>query len=66
MPCYLALELVRRDHTVMILDFESHEREWGSRLRGMGITDVEMDRTLYLSPSGRGRPSGERCGRFNS
>jgi len=40
MPCYLALELVRRDHTVMILDFESHEREWGSRLRGMGITDV--------------------------
>jgi hypothetical protein len=38
----------------MILDSESHDRELGSRLRRMGISDVEMDRTLYLSPSGRG------------
>jgi hypothetical protein len=48
--CYLARELVRVNHMVMVIDFEGHEREWGSRLRGLGGTDDELSRVHYRAP----------------
>lgn len=50
--CWLILRLVRSGHVVMVLDFEGHEREWGSRLRGLGATDVELARIHYRAPFG--------------
>lgn len=48
--CWLTVRLVRAGHIVMIVDFEGHEREWGSRLRGLGLTDVELSRIHYRAP----------------
>lgn len=50
--CWLALRLVRSGHVVMVLDFEGHEREWGSRLRGLGATDAELASIHYRAPFG--------------
>lgn len=50
--CHLALSLARAGHVVMLLDFEGHEREWGSRLRGLGATDAELARIHYRAPFG--------------
>ena len=46
------LRLVREGHVVMILDYESHPREWGSRLRGLGATDDELRSIHYRAPYG--------------
>lgn len=50
--CYLALLLVRSGHVVMILDYEGHEREWGSRLRGLGASEEELAKIHYRAPFG--------------
>ncbi len=50
--CWLITRLVAAGHVVMVLDFEGHEREWGSRLRGLGMTDDELARIPYRSPFG--------------
>jgi hypothetical protein len=49
--CYIVVQLVRAGHVVMILDFEFHRREWGSRLRGLGLTDAELRQVHWRSPS---------------
>jgi hypothetical protein len=36
----------------MVLDYEGHEREWGSRLRGLGLTDEELAHVHYRAPFG--------------
>ena len=48
--CWLTQRLVAGSHVVMVLDFEGHEREWGSRLRGLGLTDDELSRVHYRAP----------------
>ena len=48
--CLFIRRLVRAGHVVMVLDFEGHEREWGSRLRGLGLTDDELGRVHYRAP----------------
>lgn len=50
--CWLLLRLVRAGHVVMVLDYEGHEREWGSRIRGMGATDDELASIHYRAPFG--------------
>ena len=50
--CWLILQLARSDHVVMVIDYEGHEREWGSRLRGLGATDDELARIHYRAPFG--------------
>jgi hypothetical protein len=50
--CWLILQLVRAGHVVLVLDFEGHEREWGSRLRGLGATDDELGQIHYRAPFG--------------
>jgi hypothetical protein len=50
--CWLILRLIRADHVVMVIDYEGHEREWGSRLRGLGATDDELGRIHYRAPFG--------------
>jgi hypothetical protein len=50
--CFLTKRLVQAGHVVMIVDFEGHEREWGSRLRGLGLTDDELARVHYRAPFG--------------
>lgn len=50
--CWLVCQLVATGHVVMIVDFEGHEREWGSRLRGLGLTDEELSRVHYRAPFG--------------
>jgi hypothetical protein len=50
--CYLCVQLVRAGRVVMILDYEGHEREWGSRLRGLGLTQDELERIHYRAPFG--------------
>lgn len=52
LACWLVLRMVRTGHVVMVLDFEGHEREWGSRLRGLGLTDDELSRIHYRAPFG--------------
>ena len=52
LACWFALRLVRDGHVVMIVDYEGHEREWGSRLRGLGATDDELARIHYRAPFG--------------
>ena len=39
LTCYLIKRLEEGGHIVLVVDFEGHEREWGSRLRGLGLTD---------------------------
>jgi len=50
--CWLNQQLVTAGGTTMILDFEGHEREWGSRLRGLGMTDADLGRIHYRAPFG--------------
>lgn len=50
--CYLIRRLVRDGHVVEIVDFEGHDREWGSRLRGLGLSDDELARVHYRAPFG--------------
>ncbi len=50
--CWLAIRLVRAGHVPMVIDFEGHEREWGSRLRGLGATDDELSQVHYRAPFG--------------
>lgn len=50
--CWLIQQLVARGHVVMILDYEGHEREWGSRLRGLGMTDADLASVHYRAPFG--------------
>jgi hypothetical protein len=52
MSCWLTMRLVRDGHVVLILDFEGHEREFGSRLRGLGMTDDELRHVHYRAPFG--------------
>ncbi len=49
--CWLVQRLVRDGTAVMVLDFEFHPREWGSRLRRMGLTAGELRMVHYRSPS---------------
>ncbi len=50
--CWLAWQLVTAGHMVMVVDFEGHEREWGSRLRGLGLADDQLARIHYRAPFG--------------
>jgi hypothetical protein len=50
--CWLIAQLVRAGHVVMVLDYEGHEREWGSRLRGVGLADDELRQVHYRAPFG--------------
>lgn len=50
--CWLLAQLVRAGHVVMVLDYEGHEREWGSRLRGIGLADDELRQVHYRAPFG--------------
>jgi len=50
--CWLVLHLVRAGHVAMVLDYEGHEREWGSRLRGLELTEDELARVHYRAPFG--------------
>jgi hypothetical protein len=51
--CWFALRLVAAGHVPMIVDFEGHEREWGSRLRGLGMTDEQLAQVHYRAPFGQ-------------
>ena len=48
--CYLIQRLIEADQVVIVVDFEGHEREWGSRLRGQGMTDEQLSRVHYRAP----------------
>jgi len=50
--CWLIGQLVVAGHVVMVLDYEGHEREWGSRLRGLGLPDDDLARIHYRAPFG--------------
>lgn len=50
MACWLAQQLVVGGLSVMILDYEGHEREWGSRLRGLGLEQDDLKRIHYRAP----------------
>ena len=52
LACWFVRDLVRAGHVVMVVDFEGHEMEWGSRLRGLGLTDDELGRIHYRAPFG--------------
>jgi hypothetical protein len=48
--CWLARQLVGTGHVVMVVDYEGHELEWGSRLRRLGLADDELERIHYRAP----------------
>lgn len=48
--CWMVSRLVRNGLTVMVLDYEGHEREWGFRLRGLGLDDEQLRRIHYRAP----------------
>jgi hypothetical protein len=50
LTCYLIKRLEEAGHIVLVVDFEGHEREWGSRLRGLGLTDEQLGRVHYRAP----------------
>lgn len=50
--CWFIKRLVAAGHVVMIIDYEGHQREWGSRLRGLGLSDVELANVHYRAPWG--------------
>lgn len=50
--CWLIKRLVEAAHVVLLVDFEGHEREWGSRLRGLGLADEQLERIHYRAPFG--------------
>ncbi len=49
---WLTLNLVRAGHTVMVVDYENHPREWGSRAMAMGYTMDDMHHVHYRCPYG--------------
>jgi len=49
---HLVCRLVRAGHVIMIVDYEGHPDEWGSRLRGLGLTDDELRQVVYREPYG--------------
>lgn len=52
LACWFARQLVEREHVVLVVDFEGHEREWGSRLRRLGLSDEQLGRIHYRAPFG--------------
>ena len=52
LACWFARQLVGAGHVVMVVDFEGHEMEWGTRLRGLGLTDDDLGRIHYRAPFG--------------
>jgi hypothetical protein len=48
--CWLIQQLVAAGQVVMVLDYEGHEREWGSRLRGLGLDDDALAKVHYRAP----------------
>lgn len=50
---YFAHRLVQSGRTVMVIDFEGHEGEWGRRARDMGFTDDQLKRVHYREPYGK-------------
>jgi hypothetical protein len=50
LACWFARQLVEQGHVVMLLDYEGHEREWGSRLRGMGVDEDRLRQIHYRAP----------------
>ena len=48
--CWLILRLIHLDQVVMVIDFEGHDREWGSRLRGLGAAEEELAAIHYRAP----------------
>lgn len=47
---WLAILARRARYSPMILDYESHEREWGSRIRNLGASSEEMLGIHYRNP----------------
>jgi hypothetical protein len=52
LACFLIKQVVEAGHVVLVVDFEGHEREWGSRLRGLGLTDDQLGHIHYRAPFG--------------
>jgi hypothetical protein len=50
MSCLLIKRLTAAGHVVMVIHFEGHEREWGWRLRGLGLTEDELAHVHYRAP----------------
>lgn len=50
--CWFVQRLVAAGHVVMVVDYEGHRREWGSRLRGLGMADDHLTRIHYREPYG--------------
>jgi hypothetical protein len=50
LACWFARQLVLGGHVVMLMDYEGHEREWGSRLHGLGLEDDQLERIHYRAP----------------
>ena len=50
--CWLIKKLVEASHVVLVIDYEGQEREWGSRLRWLGMTNNELRQVHYLAPYG--------------
>lgn len=50
---YFACRLVRAGNTIMIVDYEHHEREWGNRARRMGFSEKELRKVHYRAPFGQ-------------
>jgi hypothetical protein len=50
--CYFAWKLVQTGHTVMVIDFEGHQRECGFRLRALGLSEDELKKIHYRAPYG--------------
>jgi hypothetical protein len=50
LACWFTKQLVEREHVVMLLDYEGHEREWGQRLRGFGLTEDQLRQVHYRAP----------------
>jgi hypothetical protein len=51
---WFALQLVRQDKRVTIIDFEYHPFEWGRRAHAMGFTRQERRMVNYRAPFGDG------------
>ena len=47
---YLMMQLIRQGKKTLIVDFESHEQEWGDRKKRLGLTDEESKNLFYLAP----------------
>lgn len=50
---YLISLLVREGHEVLVVDFENHPREWGSRLADLSMRAEDLAHVHYASPFGR-------------